>query len=130
MSILSKITPRNYIDSNVNISVVEKRAPTDESIKILHEMETAVKKDIIKAISLVDNTFNGVIHHMSDVLTGQTRIAFIFSINGKRCTTNFLFDPSFETKEVWIDQLIQSVAHTISREILQEPFNKVAKDLL
>ena len=63
-------------------SHVEKRAPTDESVRLLREMETSAKNEITKAVSVVDNKFNCVIHTMNDHLSGDNLYAVIFTMNG------------------------------------------------
>jgi len=49
-------TSKEYIPYSKTVNVTEKRAPTDESVRLLRDMEEAAKRNIIKRIS-VDTTY-------------------------------------------------------------------------
>jgi hypothetical protein len=70
----------------VNSTVTEKRAPTDESVALLREMEAESLKSVLGAIRLDDNTFNAVVvfkvaHSM---MSDQVEYFIEFLFNGKR----------------------------------------------
>ncbi len=60
-----KTVNRHYHSTNTtqriteNVNVVEKRAPTDESVRLLKEMDAAIKSNILFQISVDDNSLNG-----------------------------------------------------------------------
>ena len=61
----------------------EHRAPTDESVRLLKEMEEKAAQKLIATVRLQDNTFNAtchVFHHPCEM-----RVEFIvrFSLNGR-----------------------------------------------
>lgn len=105
-----------------DINVTEKRAPTDQSVRLLREMETAAKAEVIKAIAVNDNQFSGVIHHMQDYLTGMHRLRFIYSVNGKKITTDYSAE-TVATPDKWIPGLIDAVARDLAAEILAKPLH-------
>ena len=76
-----QVGPRS-IDAHV--SVTEKRAPTDESVRLLREMEDKAEREVLKAIRLEGNAFKGVMHQMYDPMTDEDRYAVIFELNGNR----------------------------------------------
>ena len=61
-----------------NVNVVEKRAPTDESMKLLKQMDAEVKKNILFQISIDDNTLNGTIFAIN---TGMNHLPGIEDIS-------------------------------------------------
>ena len=65
-------------------SVTIKRAPTDESVAILNEMQEKAMQNLIKTVNVKDNSMNAVVFYS---LHGMDRdsIKFIakFSFNGK-----------------------------------------------
>ena len=76
------------------ITVTEKRAPTDDSVRLLREMEAKAKAEVIKAVAINDNLFNGVIHTMFDALSYRTTVRLVYSMNGKKLTTDYHIDDS------------------------------------
>lgn len=63
-------------------TIVEKKAPTEESIRLLNEMQTEARKNIVKSITVEDNTFKYHISLFANTLTlGHTAI-FKYSVNG------------------------------------------------
>lgn len=70
--------------SHVTVTKTEKRAPTDESVKLLREMEAAAKDQVLAAVRMENTPVDGVLHVMEDVMNDQTRLACVFKVNGKR----------------------------------------------
>ena len=58
-----------YVDRHV--TVTEKRAPTDESVKLLREMEAKAEAEVVKAVSVSNSTFECVIHQQIDNLSDR-----------------------------------------------------------
>ena len=65
-------------------TVTERRAPTDESVRLLREMEGAAKAEVIKSLRLDSNTFKGVLHEEPDFMSDSVRYRVIFDLNGVR----------------------------------------------
>ena len=66
------------------VDITEKKAPTDESIKLLRELEQTAQDNIIKAIKVENNVFNGVVVHLNKESFGAREILYIkFNFNGK-----------------------------------------------
>lgn len=105
----------------VDATFTEKRAPTDESVKLLREMEAHAKAEVIKAVAVQDNQFSGVLHLMRDLMSAQEKFRLIYSINGKKLTTDYSVDDFDKSPEVWVPGLIEAVARDIAVEILQKP---------
>jgi len=77
------------------IEIIEKKAPTDESIKLLNEFEEKARKNIIAKVQVNDNTLNGITiaytnHHATASTIGK--IYFKFSINGQEFNLEQDFD--------------------------------------
>lgn len=108
------------------INVTEKRAPTDESVRLLREMEAKAKAEVIKAVAINDNLFNGVIHTMFDALSYRTTVRLVYSMNGKKLTTDYHIDDSRSLDDS-IAGLIDAVARDIAIEILRKPISDAMK---
>lgn len=108
------------------ITVTEKRAPTDDSVRLLREMEAKAKAEVIKAVAINDNLFNGVIHTMFDALSHRTTVRLVYSMNGKKLTTDYHIDDSRSLDDS-IAGLIDAVARDIAIEILRKPISEAMK---
>ncbi|MBU3577552.1 hypothetical protein [Polynucleobacter sp. UK-Kesae-W10] len=110
-----------------DVTITEKRAPTDESVKLLREMEAKSKAEVIKAITLNDNRFDGVIHTMVEHLTGDHLLRFVYSVNGKKLTTDFRIDMFDASPETWIPKFVNAVAKDLAMSVLAAPMAAAVK---
>ncbi len=111
-----------------NHTVTEKRAPTDEAVKLLREMEQAARDSIIAAVSVVDNNFKGAMHIWRDPISCLNRYMFIYTMNGKRSEIPVdVYD--HYTLEQNIEAVIEAVAKRVAIDMLQEPFTKLLKEV-
>ena len=116
---------QKQINSINALYVTEKRAPTDESIRLLKEMEEEVKNNIIDSIRLTNNGFEGQVLVNQNYINGQLDILVVFKLNGKKIVTKFFINHfDVNHKDKWIPELIDAVAKDISIEILSNVFNK------
>lgn len=75
------------------VSVTEKRAPTDESVKILREAEDRAQKAIVESTHVDNCPIDAVLHKQFDVLSDSTKYACIFKINGKKHRVDYEHRP-------------------------------------
>jgi hypothetical protein len=111
----------------VETLITEKRAPTDESVRLLREMEDKAKAEVIKAVQVTDNQFHGVLHSMFDAMSYRNRLRMIYSINGKKLTTDYDIIDGSKTPDDWVPGLIDAVARDIALEILKKPLTDAIK---
>lgn len=104
--------------SSTSVHVTEKRAPTDESVRLLAEMEAAAQARVKAAIRVTDTAFEGVVHISTDVMNNRTLVACMFSLNGKKLEARTQFNLESNENDN-IEKLINSVARVIACEILQ-----------
>jgi uncharacterized Fe-S cluster-containing radical SAM superfamily protein len=86
----------------VNSRTVEQRAPTDESVRLLREMEQKARAEILKTVRLDGNEFKAVIHHLRDELSLLDKYKIIFELNGEK--HELVVDILFETarlNKIW-----------------------------
>lgn len=108
-------------------TVTEKRAPTDESVRLLREMESAAEAQVLEAIRLTDNGFECVVHAMRDGPTDDTVLRAIFSLNGKRLTA----DARGWDKRApeLVEMLIDAIAAKVATEIVRPAIKAAAPAL-
>lgn len=75
-------------------TIHEHRAPTDESVRLLNEMQSEAKVNIIKNIIVDDNVVNGSITIMQDYYSMGKKyvVYFKFNLNGR----DYVIDKIFE----------------------------------
>ena len=105
--------------------VHEHRAPTDDSVRLLLEMQTAAEKARIGAFDLPNNVFGGRIEVMRDHATGALRAAVIFDLNGQRFVvkTEIVSDSDRRTVDGVLTDLRDRMAHTIATQMLASLFS-------
>lgn len=75
-------TRTEYVDRNVDITI--NRAPTDESVKLLREMEDKAKAQVPQSIAVEENGFNCVVQAEHHMLSDALMYRAVFDLNGKR----------------------------------------------
>lgn len=107
----------------VTREVHEHRAPTDESVKLLREMEAAADAKRIATLKLEGNAFTGHIEVSQDVAQGYVvRAVAVFDVNGKRCTAKAQVDLSSDGfhKVELMQALHTEIAKAVAVEVLGE----------
>lgn len=69
-----------------HVNVTETRSPTDESVRMLMDLEKAAKDKIIASMSLENNVIHAVIHHESMYIDCTNLFRIIYQINGEKRT--------------------------------------------
>jgi methylphosphotriester-DNA--protein-cysteine methyltransferase len=110
----------------VTKTVTEHRAPTDESVRLLKEMEEKAREKIIDSFSVKDTHFECKFFQEMDMTTQEMKYVVIYSMNGKRRTV----DVRVERDAINLDtykKLINAVAYDIAGAILSDAFSKAVK---
>lgn len=75
--------PRFPSEISVNANITEKRAPTDESVRLLREMEASAEKSVIARGSLENNVLNGEWTIISKPWEDRHECVLRMEINGR-----------------------------------------------
>jgi hypothetical protein len=81
------------------VEITENRAPTDESVRLLREMEDRAQARIVATTRVEDMGISCVIHKMAEPHTGDTKYAVIYSLNGKKYRADYTAEWSCKTKD-------------------------------
>lgn len=65
------------------VTVVEQRAPTDASVRLLKDLEREAQKKIIDSLRLENNAFKGVIQTVDDFNNAETIYLAVFRLNDR-----------------------------------------------
>jgi RNA 3'-terminal phosphate cyclase len=107
-------------------TVTENRAPTDESVRLLKEMEEKARDNIIESISVRDSQVECQILKERDFMSAGMRYTVVYSINGKKSAVKFLADDLEMPKSV-AEKLTEMVCFDIAKKMLVDAFAKVIK---
>jgi hypothetical protein len=99
--------------SSVNVSVTEKRAPTDESVRLLNEMQKKAEANLLAALHLDNNELKGMVHIYQDVLRASKNVVVVFELNGKQVRHESKIKewvPKDEIPGILVKELSQTIA--------------------
>lgn len=106
-------------------TVVEKKAPTDESVRLLKEMEEAATKRFLDSVRIGDTHFECVVSQMQLPAYDTYRWTAIFSLNGNKLTATFE-QPAFSCDlQKAVVGLRDAIAEKIATEILRPALSKL-----
>lgn len=115
--------------SHVSMDVIEKRAPTDESVRLLKEMEQKARDKVIASIELDSNLVKGRVYVMKDYLSGKNKFAVLMDINGKRVEIQVSTN-EYESAEAQLQEVYQEIGKCIAAEVMPSVFDSARKELL
>lgn len=112
--------PAQERTSYVTKTVIEQRAPTDQSVALLREMEAAARAKLLESVKVSDTKFECVVHTLRDFASGDVIRKAVFSLNGEKLEaesrTNEM-DVSKGWKEA-LQDLRNEIAQVIATKIL------------
>jgi hypothetical protein len=121
--IVEQPTRTQYVDRHVTIT--EKRAPTDDSVKLLREMEQKAEAEVIKAVQIGNATFECVVHQSRDMMSDLMRWRAVFKLNGKQMIANIETNPREDggaNLQGAMTKLRDEMAKVIASEVLNDGF--------
>lgn len=101
--------------------IEEKRAPTDESVRLLREMDAAARSEVLNSIKVGDAVFECVIHSMRDLMSSDLLLRAVFSLNGKNMTADVKL-PHKSTPQAAFEALVHAVADRLATEAIRPAF--------
>jgi hypothetical protein len=112
----------NESPRHTSVIVTEKRAPTDESVRLLREMEEAVQKRMLAAIRVESTEFKCVVQVHENHMTDDRILMAIFSVNGQKMTAQYTMSHTDDV-DTAVTGLRNAVAEKIANHIASA-FNK------
>lgn len=107
-----------HVTREVTKHIHEHRAPTDDSVRLLAEMEAKARDKIVEAIQVGDTTFQCVVHAQTRFDNDDVHLMAVFSLNGKNLTAEHVTRRiDFDRKKAFT-ALRDAIAVRIASEIL------------
>lgn len=109
-----------------HVHVTERRAPTDESVRLLKEFEEKAESRRIDAIKVGDTTFECVIHSERDHASGDAVWWATFSLNGKKLQAQHRAQyDALDAKQEHIVALRDAIAREIATHVLAQAIDRM-----
>lgn len=112
---------------NHTTTIKEQRAPTDESVRLLREMEQKARDSVLQSVRVKDCPVDAVVHVHEDLLNGRTLFKVIYQINGARREVDAAVEIGAEWQETaghLIDALAKDIALTILAPSIRSALDK------
>jgi len=116
-----------YVDRNITIT--EKRAPTDQSVKLLSEMELAAENKLICRGEIRNNTLSAQWNIFQDVASAMMdyKVAVRVMLNGKEHILRFNIEYKYGNDEGAVVRVVRDkIATLIAEQILISAFDDMA----
>ncbi len=109
---------------NARVDVTEKRAPTDESVRLLREMEAAAREQIVATTVVRDTVFECVIYMHHDLAAYEDMYRIVYSLNGRKLTTDVRVRRwDRPTEEQIVDTIREALGKDIAGQLLASAFH-------
>lgn len=98
----------------------EHRAPTDDSVKLLSDMEAAARAKVMRSVPLESNAIKAVLHHMRDVNGLAELFVIQYEVNGSRHEVHVRVRHGADTMlntQAYHDRLQQELLDALSKDI-------------
>ena len=113
------------------IDLTEKRAPTDESIRLLNEMQDKAFDNVVDCVQLSNNELNDITYWLyPDYHSFTERARIRFSLNGKVKDFSFTLPCKFTDKADIQKLIIEKIYMEISKDMFNGFVKKNLKEII
>lgn len=121
--------PQRTEYANRHVTITEKRAPTDQSVKLLAEMEMAAEDRLIRRGEIRNNTLAAQWNVFQDYASGMMdyKVAVRVKLNGEEHILRFPIEYKYgKDQEAIVIAVRDKIAELIAAQIVVEAFNDAA----
>lgn len=110
----------NPAPRHTSVTVTEHRAPTDESVKLLKEMQEKASAALIGAVHVNDTALDAVLQLEEDLASDAVLFRVVFSLNGTKMTVSgSMRSIDVTSAEVALDKIKSAIVGKLATEILR-----------
>jgi len=127
---------KTYITENKyggpsKIDVTEKRAPTDDSVRLLNEMQEKAFNNIVECVQLSNNELNDVMYWLyPDYNSFSEKARIRYTLNGKIKDFTFTLPCKFSDKANIHKTIIEKIYMEISKDMFSGFMEKNLKQII
>lgn len=124
--VLNQPARTEYVTREVNVH--EQRAPTDESVKLLREMEAKAEAEVLKAVSVSNTHFECVVHQFLDAMSDKMNFAAVFKLNGVNMDAKIEVDPRKAEPNCDLRPTFEKLRDEVAKEIAEKILDRAFVD--
>lgn len=101
----------------------EYRAPTDESVRLLMDMEEAARRKLMAVLRLDNNLFKATVHIFRAPLEGKNKITIRYQLNGQDFDRTFDLDYTDDPRKMIEGirrDLIVALSDIVTEEVVRQ----------
>ena len=123
---MAKINYHTHTARNYNTTTItEKRAPTDESVRLLKEMEQEARSKLIESIAVYgDNKFNCTLAIEDNIMSLKSTLIVKFILNGDNHTLEIDLPHRGTKWEAVTKHIVDCIARRLTACFLQEALSR------
>lgn len=106
-----------------NVNITEKRAPTDESVRLLKELEKAAVDRMIGSFELPSNTIRSRVAVRRDLMGWKNQFLILTEINGKKYEMRVETEVDSDRRAT-IDELYKGLSEQLAQVIMPDVFDE------
>lgn len=122
---------RTYIhrsEGPSHVTVEEKRAPTDDSVRLLREMEGKAREQVVEALRITSASVEAVVHRYDDPMDMKTHFKIHYKVNGQQRECTLWTDDRAEISEK-LEAIWKKVAEDLAAFFVEGMARNVGKRL-
>lgn len=118
---------KEYVPYDKNVYITEKKAPTDDSARLIKELEEKAIEKIFHTAS-INNELNASVVYMNDIW--RKKFIAKFNLNGHEYTVEDHIDERriFASFKMGSHEVLNAVVKSLSEKIAKEIILKIMKD--
>lgn len=114
--------------SSSSVSITEKRAPTDESVRLLREMEETALNNVLKVLDIQDNIVSGRLIIFHSIESFNKRYKCLFKINEKDFSIDGELPYNVEgTDGEYIQKFYDVISKQLAKFLLENSMEELPK---
>ena len=119
-----QVGPRSI---DVHKTVTEKRAPTDESVRLLREMEAKAKDQVIEAMRLTSSSVEAVAHRYDNPMDMRTHFLIHYKLNGQKREVRLHIEEYKSSIEEQLDAIWKAIAEDMAAVLVGDVARTVVR---
>lgn len=118
-------------DKRVDIDITEHKAPTDESIRLLNEMQEKAKENILKTVYIDENNLKAVcVYYLTTPDSMMIECHIRFNLNGVDYTINHKLNRFQYTKIIYGEQYLGMGVKVLYDLLIKTFSDKIAETIV
>lgn len=96
--------------------IIEKRAPTDESVRLLAEFEEKARQKLLKTVRLEAMPFGCVIHHHRSVVENEDKFIVQYKLNGSERQVHYSYT-GYSSGRKKREEIIEGLQTAVAKDV-------------